>query len=144
MATGGGTGRPRRTGAGVKEPASGGIVPAGPGEMLPSGAPEGAGRVRRPADLLFAVLSLAVVAVVLGFIRALPLGSTGLADDVSAWVQHIPRWVSLGAEAAAVVACFVLAVVALAVLVGGQWRDARNAAAAAFTGAATAVAASTV
>jgi hypothetical protein len=142
MVTGGGTGRPG--GPGVKEAAPGGILPAGPDEMLPAGAPEGASRVRRPADLLFAVLSLAVVAVLLGSIRALPLGSTELADDVSAWVQHIPRWVSFAAEVASGVACFVLAVVALVVLVGGQWRDARNAVAAGFTGAAAAVAASTV
>ena len=100
--------------------------------------------MRRPADLLFAVLSLAVVAVVLGSIRALPLGSTELADDVSAWLHHIPRWLSFAAEVVSGVACFVLAVVALVVLVRGQWRDARNAAAAGFTGAAAAVAASTV
>jgi uncharacterized membrane protein YbhN (UPF0104 family) len=112
--------------------------------MLPAGAPEGARRVRRPADLLFAVLSLAVVAVLLGSIRALPLGSTELADDVSAWVQHIPRWVSFAAEVVSGVACFVLAIVALVVLVGSQWRDARNAAVAGFTGAAAALAASTV
>jgi glycosyltransferase 2 family protein len=107
--------------------------------------PEGtAGRVRRPADLLFALLSLAIVAVVLGSIRALPLGSTELADDVSAWVHHIPRWLSFAAEVASGVACFALAVVALVVLVRRQWRDARNAAAAGFTGAAAAVAAAAV
>jgi glycosyltransferase 2 family protein len=128
----------------VKEAAPGGVLPAGPDEMLPAGAPEGARRVRRPADLLFAVLSLAVVAVLLGSIRALPLGSTELADDVSAWVQHIPRLVAFAAEVVSVVACFVLAIVALVVLVGSQWRDARNAAVAGFTGAAAALAAATV
>jgi glycosyltransferase 2 family protein len=142
----------RRTGPGVKEAAPGGMLPAAPGgmlpagpdEMLPAGAPEGADRVRRPADLLFALLSLAVVAVVLGSIRAVPLGSTELADDVSTWVGHIPRWVSFAAQVVSGVACFGLAVAALVVLVGGQWRDARNAAAAGFTGAAAAVAASVV
>jgi glycosyltransferase 2 family protein len=140
----GGQDEPRRTGPGVKEAAPGGMLPAGPDETLPPGAAEGAGRVRRPADLLLAVVSLAVVVVVLGSIRAVPLGSTELANDVSAWVQHIPRWLAFAAEVASVVACFVLAVVALVVLVGGQWRDARNAAAAGITGAAAAVAASTV
>jgi glycosyltransferase 2 family protein len=104
----------------------------------------GAGRVRRPADLLLAVVSLVVVVVVVGFIRAVPLGSTELAGDVSAWVRHIPRWVAFAAEVVSVVACFVLAVAALVVLVGGQWRDARNAAAAGLAGAAAAVAASAV
>src|ERR1700683_725036 len=86
-----------------------------------------AGRVRRPADLLFAVLSLAVVAVVLGNIRALPLGSTELADDVSAWLHHIPGCLSSAAEVVSGVACFVLAVVAVVVMVRSQWKDARNA-----------------
>jgi uncharacterized protein (TIRG00374 family) len=151
MVTCGGDKAPRPTGPGVKEAAPGGMLPAAPGGMLPAGAPEGpsgvaesAGRVRRPADLLFAVLSLTVLAVVLGSIRALPLGSTELADDVSAWVQHIPRWLSFAAEVLSGVACFVLAVVALVVLVRRQWRDARNAAAAGLVGAAAAVAAAAV
>jgi uncharacterized membrane protein YbhN (UPF0104 family) len=92
--------------------------------------------------LLFAVLSLAVVAVVVGSIHALPLGSTELASDVSAWLHHIPRWLSYGAEVVSGVASFVLAVVALAVLIRRDWRDARNAAAAGFTAVAGAAAAS--
>jgi glycosyltransferase 2 family protein len=164
--TGGGDNPPRRTGSGLKEAAPSGTPAAGPGEMLAAGRPDGArrvpedadgveggaaatvksaaGRVRRPADLLFAVLSLAVAAVVVGSIRALPLGSTELADDVSSWVHHIPRWLSFAAEVVSGVACFTLAVVAVVVLVRRQWRDARNAAAAGFTGAAAAVAAAAV
>ncbi len=134
----------RRTGPSVKEAGPDGMLTAGPDEMLPAGAAEGSGRVRRPADLLFAVVSLAVVAVVLGSIRTVPLGSTELADDVSTWLQHIPRWLSFAAEVVSGVACFVLAVVALVVLVRGQWREVRNAAAAGFTGAAAAVAATAV
>jgi hypothetical protein len=42
------------------------------GWVLPVRAPHGTDRVRRPADLLLAVFSLLIVAVVLGFIRALP------------------------------------------------------------------------
>jgi uncharacterized membrane protein YbhN (UPF0104 family) len=109
-----------------------------------AGRAAGAGRVRRPADLLFAVLSLAVVVVVVGSIQALPLGSTELAGDVSSWVHHIPRWLSFGAEVVSGVAWFVLAVVAVAVLIRRDWRDARNAAAAGLAGAAAAVAASAV
>jgi glycosyltransferase 2 family protein len=103
-----------------------------------------ASRVRRPADLLFAVLSLAIVAVVLGSIRALPLGSTELADDVSTWLRHIPRWLSFAAEVVSGVGCFALVAVALVMLARSQWRDARNAAAAGLTGAAAAVAATAV
>jgi uncharacterized membrane protein YbhN (UPF0104 family) len=163
MMTSGGDNSPRRTGSGVKEAAPGGALAAGHDELVADSAPEGArrvpegagraeggaagtkkspaGRVRRPADLLFALLSLAVVAVVLGSIRALPLGSTELADDVSAWVHHIPPWLSFAAEVVSGVGCFALAVVALVELVRSQWRDARNAAVAGFTGAVVAVAA---
>jgi len=115
-------------------------APAGPGEP----GEDAAARVRRPADLILAMLSLAVVAVVLGSIRALPLGSTELADDVSSWVHHIPRWLSFAAEVVSGVGCSVLAVVALVVLLRREWRDARNAAAGGVTGAAAAVAASAV
>src|SRR5580700_1935338 len=143
MVTGGGDKPAHRTDPGVKEAAPGGILPAGaPGDA--ARVPDGADRVRRPADLLFAVLSLAVVAVVLVNIRALPLGSTELADDVSAWLHHIPRWLSSAAEVVSGVACFVLAVVAVVVMVRSQWQDARNAAIAGFTGAAAAIAASAV
>ena len=107
-------------------------------------APAAGGRVRRPVDLLFAVLSLLVVAVVLGSISALPLGSTEVADDVSGWLLHIPRWLALAAVVAAGVACFVLAVVALVVLARGQWQDVRNAVAAGVAGAAAALIASAI
>jgi hypothetical protein len=84
-----------------------GVARSGP---LPARPPEGADRVRRPTDVLSAAFSLAVLAVVLGSIRALPLGSTKLADDVSGWLLHIPRWLALAAAAAAGIACFVLSV----------------------------------
>ena len=151
MATGPEDKPARPVAPGVTEAAPGGTLPAGQDEMAPPGAPAGSGReedptgrVRRPADLLLAVLSFAVVAVVVGSIRALPLGSTELADDVSSWVRHIPSWLSFAAEVVSGVACSVLAVVALVVLIRGQWRDARNAAAAGVTGAAAAVAATAV
>ena len=122
--TGGGDEPARRTDPGVKETAPGGMLPAGaPGGVgrVPDGVgrvPDGAGRVRRPADLLFAVLSLAVVAVVLGRYHGLfrsaarnwptmsrPGCITSLAGCRSA------------AEVVSGVAGFVLAVIALVVLV---------------------------
>jgi hypothetical protein len=62
-----------------------------------------------------------------------------VADDVSSWVRHIPRWLPPAAAVLAGVACFVLAIVALVVLMRRQWRDARNAAVAGLAGAAAAI-----
>src|ERR1700734_1688821 len=105
-------------------------VAVSPAQAATDGAPAARGRagtdrVRRPADLLLAVFALVVVAVVLGAIRALPLGSTEVADDVSGWLLHIPRWLAYAAAVVAGVASFVLVVVALVVLARSQWRDAR-------------------
>ena len=104
----------------------------------------GTERVRRPADLLLAVFAFVVVALVLGTIRALPLGSTEAADDVSRWLLHIPRWLAYAAAVVAGVASFVVAVVSLVVLVRNQWRDALNAVAAGLVGAAAAVIATVI
>src|SRR5580692_2531531 len=136
------------TGAG-EEPGGGPGVAVSPAEAVPAGVPpdrRGAGqdRVRRPADLLLAVFAFVVVAVVLGAIRALPLGSTEAADDVSGWLLHIPRWLAYAAAVVAGVASFVLVVVALVVLARSQWRDARNAVAAGLAGAAAAVTATVI
>jgi len=117
---------------------------AAQGWVLPVRAPHGTDRVRRPADLLLAVFSLLIVAVVLGFIRALPLGSTEVADAVSGWLLHVPRWLSFAVAVVAGVACFVLVIVALVVLARSQWRDARNGVAAGLAGAAAAIIASGV
>ena len=100
--------------------------------------------MRRPADLLLAVFAFAVVAVLLGTIRALPLGSTELANDVSGWLLHIPRWLAYAAAVVAGVAGFVLAVVSLVVMVRNQWRDALNALAAGLAGASAAVVATVI
>jgi glycosyltransferase 2 family protein len=100
--------------------------------------------VRRPADLLLAVFAFVVVAAVLGSIRALPLGSTEAADDVSRWLLHIPRWLSYAAAVVAGVGSFVLAVVSLVVMLRDQWRDALNAVAAGAVGAAAAVIATVI
>src|SRR3984893_352148 len=104
----------------------------------------GTDRVRRPADLLLALFAFVVVAVVLGSIRALPLGSTEVADDVSRWLLHIPRWLAYAAAVVAGVASFVLVVVSLVVLVRDQWRDALNAVVAGLVGASAAVIATVI
>ena len=104
----------------------------------------GTDRVRRPTDLLLAVFSFLIVAATLGSIKALPLGSTEVADDVSSWVLHIPRWLAYSAAVVAGVTCFVLVVVALIMLAPKQWRDARNAVAAGLAGAVAAIVASIV
>jgi len=94
-----GTGGEPRSGTGAAvDPVEAVPVEAVPIEAVPAEGPEvppsrrriGAERVRRPADLLLAVFALAVAVVVLGTIRALPLGSTEVADDVSGWLLHIP------------------------------------------------------
>jgi glycosyltransferase 2 family protein len=117
---------------------------AAPGGILPARVPGDAGRVRRPADLLLALFSLVILAVVLGSIRALPLGSTEAADDVSRWLLHIPRWLSYVAAVTSGVASFVLVIAALIVLTRSQWRDTRNAVVAGLAGAAAAIVASVV
>ena len=115
-----------------------------PDAVPPVGRRAGTERVRRPADLLLAIFAFVVVAVVLGTIKALPLGSTEAADDVSSWLLHIPRWLAYAAAVVAGVASFVLAVVALVVLVRNQWRDALNAVAAGLVGASAAVVATVI
>ena len=136
------------TGTG-EEPPGGPGVAVNPAHAVPDGVPPargrlGADRVRRPADLLLAVFALVVAAVVLGAIRTLPLGSTEVADDVSGWLLHIPRWLSYAAAVVAGVACFVLVIVALTVLARRQWRDVRNAVPAGLAGAAAAVIATVI
>jgi glycosyltransferase 2 family protein len=113
-------------------------------KVLPSQGPAGTDRVRRPTDLLLAVFSFLIVAATLGSIKALPLGSTEVADDVSSWVLHIPRWLAYSAAVVAGVTCFALVVVALIMLAPKQWRDARNAVAAGLAGAVAAIVASVI
>ena len=100
--------------------------------------------MRRPADLLAAILTLAVAAVIIGSIKALPAGSTEVATDVSRWLKYIPRWLAFGAAVIAGTSCFVFVVVALVQLTRSQWRDARNAAAGLAMGAAATIAATAV
>jgi glycosyltransferase 2 family protein len=116
----------------------------GPDVTVPPPARRGADRVRRPTDLLAGLVSLAVVVVVTGSIRALPLGSTEVADDVSSWLLHVPRWLTFPAVVAAGIGCFVLLVVTMVELARRDWRDEFNASLALLAGAAGAIAATAV
>jgi uncharacterized membrane protein YbhN (UPF0104 family) len=81
---------------------------------------------------------------VLGSVHSLPLGSTELADDVSSWLTHLPAWLKFPAEVVSGVGCFVLAIVAVVMLIRDQWRDVRNAVTAGLLGAAGALITSSV
>ncbi len=104
----------------------------------------GVERVRRPADLLLALFSLAVVLVTLGLIRGLPVGSTEVSTDVSRWLVHIPRWLSLAASVAATIGALAFVVVAMFTLLRHEARSALNAALAAAVAAAGAIAAASI
>src|SRR5579875_330238 len=132
---------PVSDGPASNDPAAPVRADAAPAGAAPVRVPQQSARLRRPADLLFAVVSGAVVLAVLGTIHAFPLGCGELADDVSRWLAHVPHWLSYAAELAAGIGCFVLAVFALAVMLRAQWRDARNACAAAVVAGAGAIAA---
>jgi glycosyltransferase 2 family protein len=106
--------------------------------------PGGFERVRRPADLLLAIFAFAVVVLVLTLVRALPIGSTELASDVSGWLRHIPGWLAVGAVSIASLGCLAFVVVALTVLFRHEARTALNACAAAAVAAGTATVASIV
>jgi uncharacterized membrane protein YbhN (UPF0104 family) len=91
--------------------------------------------VRRPVDLSYAIVAFLVVVVIVGSIGTLPAGSREVADDVSSWMSHIPRWLSSAAAVVSGVASFILSIMALVVLLRSDWRNARNAVAAGLAGA---------
>lgn len=101
-------------------------------------------RVRRPADLLLALSALVVVVVVLGLIRALPVGSTELATDVSRWLLHVPRLLSFGVAVIAAIGGFAFVIVALVALLRTEMRGALNAGIAALSAALAAITASSI
>jgi hypothetical protein len=109
-----------------------GKVPSEPAAVRPPRPAPETERVRRPMDLLNGLLSLAIILLVLAAIRTLPLGSTEVADDVSHWLTHIPRFLSSAALLVSGLGSFLLAALAVGVLVRDQWRDARNAGVAAL------------
>jgi uncharacterized protein (TIRG00374 family) len=101
-------------------------------------------RVRRPSDLFLAAFALGVVVVTLGLIRTLPAGSAEVSRDVSRWLVHFPRWLSLGAGVVAGFGALAFVVVALVALVRHEPRGALNAGAAAVVAAVGAIAATSV
>lgn len=101
-------------------------------------------RVRRPADLLLAVLALAIDAVLLALVHALPVGSQEISNDIAKGLLRIPRWLSFGASVITVIACLLLAVIILSTLVRREAQGALNAGAGAAVGAVVSLAASAV
>jgi glycosyltransferase 2 family protein len=104
----------------------------------------GVERVRRPLDLLLALVALGAIVLELGLLQTLPTGSTEIANDVSTWLRHIPRWLSSSAEVLAGVGGIALVVVILVILLRSDARSARNAAIAALVAAVLAIAASSI
>src|ERR1700722_19794241 len=96
-------------------------------------------RVRRSTDFSLSIFALLVIVFTLGLIRTLPTGSTELSNDVSRWLQHIPRWLSSGAEVIAALGCIALVVVALVALIRTDIRSAINAASGAAGAAVAAI-----
>ena len=101
-------------------------------------------RIRRPADLLFALVGFVLVVAEIGLIRALPVGSAELSADVSRWLRHIPRWLSLATVVVAVVGAMALLTLSSIALLRRERRGAINASVAALAAAAGAIAASAV
>ena len=101
-------------------------------------------RVRRPSDLLFAIFALGVVVITLGLVRELPTGSTEVSSDVSRWLVHFPRWLSLGAAVVAGIGGVAFVATSLVNLVRNDARSALNAGVDAFAAAASVIAASAV
>ena len=99
---------------------------------------------RRPTDALLGLLAAAIVGIEFGLILALPAGSTELANDVSSWLRHIPRWLSSAAVVATTIGCIALVVVGLVSLLRTDIRSARNAIAAAFQAAAVGIVAASI
>jgi uncharacterized protein (TIRG00374 family) len=100
--------------------------------------------VRRPLDLLLSIVALGAIAVELGLLQTLPSGSTELANDVSKWLRHIPRWLSSSVEVLAGFGCIALVVLVLVTLLRTDVRSARNAVTAAVVAAALTIAISSI
>ena len=98
-------------------------------------------RVRRPADLLLAVLALSAVALLFSIAHGLPIGTGELTHNVAAWLsQHIPRALGFLVVSAAGLGCLAFALVAVVTLLRTDVHEARNAVVAFFVGTAIATA----
>jgi glycosyltransferase 2 family protein len=98
---------------------------AGPEGSVPR---DNKARVRRPADLLLALLALAVIALLFGIAHGLPIGTRELTDNVASWLNHhVPRALAFLGVCAVGIACLALVVVAAVAQLRSDARDARNA-----------------
>jgi glycosyltransferase 2 family protein len=94
-------------------------------------------RVRRPADLLFAVLALGVIAFLFGLAHGLPIGTLELTDNVASWLAHnFPRPLAFLFVCSVGLGCSAFAVFATVSLVRSDIRGAINAVAAFVVGTA--------
>src|ERR1700723_1268160 len=81
-------------------------------------------RVRRPTDLLLAVLALTVIGLLFGIAHGLPIGTRELTDNVASWlIRHIPRALAFLFVCAVGVGCLVMVVVAAVVLLRSEVRE---------------------
>ncbi len=101
-------------------------------------------RVRRPTDVLLSIFALVVLAVIFGLIRILPAGSSEISINASRWLQHIPLWLSSGAEVAAALGSIAVIVVAVVTLFRTDIRSVTNAAIAAAAAAIATIIATTL
>jgi uncharacterized membrane protein YbhN (UPF0104 family)/tRNA A-37 threonylcarbamoyl transferase component Bud32 len=98
-------------------------------------------RVRRPADLLLALLAFVAVGLLFGIAHALPIGTRELTDNVASWTtHHVPRALAFLLVCAAGLGCLAFAIVAAVDLLRSDLRDARNAFVALVVGTTIAVA----
>jgi uncharacterized membrane protein YbhN (UPF0104 family)/tRNA A-37 threonylcarbamoyl transferase component Bud32 len=101
-------------------------------------------RVRRPVDLLRAVVGAIALAALFGAIHGLPAGSLEISDDVVRATAHIPHWLTVGGSVLAHIGCLVLSLLLLTTLVRQQLRGALNALVAAAAAALAALVTSLV
>ncbi|HUZ19883.1 MAG TPA: lysylphosphatidylglycerol synthase transmembrane domain-containing protein [Acidimicrobiales bacterium] len=85
-------------------------------------------RVRRPADLLTALIVLGALGVLLGFAHALPAGTIELTNGVATWLHHhVPRVLAFFLAAVVDLGSSLLVVLAMVFLLRYARRDALNA-----------------
>src|ERR1700722_6591762 len=97
------------------------------------------GRVRRPTDLLLAVLALAVLGLLLGIAHGLPIGTRELTDNVASWLTHnVPRALAFLFVSAMGIGSLVFVGIALVFLLRSDLHDALNSLAASLVGIAIA------
>jgi uncharacterized membrane protein YbhN (UPF0104 family) len=106
--------------------------------------PDRAGEVRRPADLLSAVVALLSLALALLGVRALPAGTSELSNDILSAARRFPHWFMVGGSLGALALSLLLAVVVMVALVRTDARRAVNAMTAMGLSAAASVLAATV